>query len=296
MSGILVIGRTGQLARALAEQDAGLILWGRETLDLERTGEIARRVAEAAPRLVINAAAYTAVDQAESEPDRAHAINATAVGEIAKGAARAGAGLIHISTDYVFAGDAKTPHPADATTRPINVYGASKHTGEVLASAALDRLLILRTSWVVSPWGKNFVRSMLRLADRDRLTIVDDQWGRPTSAADLAAACLAIAPRLVAAPAGAPVWGIQHFAGAPPTTWARFAEAIFADALASGLIGRAPEVARIPTEAYPTPAARPRYSVLDCTGFEACFSIGMPDWRDALGQIIRRIGAAPAAP
>ena len=294
MTGVLVIGRTGQVARALAEAGAGPCL-GREAVDLERPETIAPAIRTHAPRLVINAAAYTAVDKAEEETGLATLVNATAVGALAEACAQAGAGLVHLSTDYVYPGTKTGPHTEDDPTDPVNAYGASKLAGERAALAANPRTAILRTAWVYSPWGKNFVLTMLRLADRDRLTVVADQHGQPTSALDMARAIMAAAPRLLDAPPGDPVWGVHHLAGAGATTWADFAEAVFDEAIATGLIGRRPEVARITTAEYPTPARRPANSTLDCSRFETAFGHPMRPWPDALREVVARIAADRAA-
>ncbi|MEO0621121.1 MAG: dTDP-4-dehydrorhamnose reductase [Pseudomonadota bacterium] len=289
---ILVIGQTGQVAQALAEQAPGARFLGRDALDLTETARIAPTIAEARPSVVINAAAFTAVDRAEDEPALAHQVNATAVGEIARGAAEAGAALLHLSTDYVYPGTRTGPHREDDPTGPLGVYGASKLAGEEAALAANPRTVVLRTAWVYAPWGANFVRTMLRLgAERDRLTIVADQHGQPTSALDIAAACLHAAPRLAETPAGDPLWGVYHLAGRGETTWAGFAEAVFNGAVTRGLLPRAPEVAPIPTSAYPTKATRPANSTLDCARFERAFGWPMRDWRGSLGVVLDRLAA-----
>lgn len=286
---ILVIGRSGQLARALAHLDPSLTFWGRDALDLADPGPVGERIAAFAPDLVINAAAYTAVDQAESEREMAFAVNEAGVGAVAEAAAGAGAPLIHVSTDYVYPGAGDRPYRETDETAPVNVYGASKLAGEQAALAANPRTAILRTAWVYAPWGKNFVRTMLRLArNRDALRIVADQRGQPTSALDLARACLAIAPRLAAAAADDPVWGPTHFAGAGPTTWADFAAAIFAKAEGS-LIERAPRIERIGTADYPTPAARPANSTLDLARFEHLFGFAPRGWPEALEETLGMI-------
>jgi dTDP-4-dehydrorhamnose reductase len=288
MSGTLVIGRTGQVAQALAHlgPDEGLTFLDRAALDLSRPETIAAAIAAHTPDLVINAAAYTAVDKAETESALAHTINATAVGEIAVAAARAGAPLIHLSTDYVYPGTRTGAHGEDDPTDPVNAYGASKLAGEHAALAGNPRTVILRTAWVYAPWGANFVLTMLRLADRARLTVVADQQGQPTSALDIARACLAIGPRLRSADADAPLWGVYHFAGAGPTTWAEFAVEVFAQAHAAGMLETVPEVAPIPTTDYPTPAKRPANSTLDCTRFERTFDHPMTPWRTALAEVL----------
>lgn len=283
---MLIIGRNGQLARAFEALDPTLTRLGRDRLDLENTAQINDAVAAAEPDLVVNAAAYTAVDQAESEPERAQLVNGEAVGALAAAAARRGAPFIHISTDYVYAGTGERPYRETDPTEPINAYGASKLLGEERALAANPRTVILRTAWVVSPWGKNFLKTMLRLGrERDVLRIVADQHGQPTSALDLARACLAIAPTAVAADANSEIWGPTHFAGAGPTTWAEFAETIFRKA-EGRLIERAPTVERIATSEFPTPAKRPANSMLDLARFEHLFGYAPRSWTEALDEIL----------
>lgn len=289
MTRLLVIGRTGQLARALAEQAPQATFLGRDVLDLTYLSAIAAAIAAARPEVVINAAAYTAVDRAEEEPALAHRINAEAVGEIARAAAGQGAALLHLSTDYVYPGTGTAPHRETDPTGPINTYGASKLAGEEAALAANPRTTVLRTSWVYAPWGRNFVLTMLRLADRQRLTVVADQMGHPTSALDIAAACLALAPRLAAGGPEADLWGPTHFAGAGETSWAEFARAVFAGARARGLIDSAPEVADIPTADYPTTAARPLNSRLDLGRATRLIGHAPAPWREALGRVLDRL-------
>lgn len=292
---VLVIGATGQLARALGAAAPGLTFLGRGMLDLADSMAAEAAVRAHAPDLVINAAAYTAVDRAETDAEAAYAANRDGVAALARGAARAGAALVHVSTDYVFDGSKAGAWVETDPTGPLGVYGASKLAGERAALAANPRTLVLRTSWVYSPWGRNFVTTMLGLAERERLTVVDDQHGKPTSALDLADAILAIAPRLAPAPAGSACWGVRHYAGRGATSWAGFAREIFAQARGR-LTATAPEVVPIATEAYPTPARRPRNSALDCTAFEQDFGIATVDWRAALarvlGDMVRRAEAA----
>lgn len=284
----LLIGRSGQLARALGELDPDLVQLGREELDLTDAEAAERIVRDRRADVLINAAAYTNVDGAEDDADAAFAVNRDGVAALARGAAAVGAALVHISTDYVFDGTRDGEWNETAATNPINVYGASKLAGEQVALSANPRTLVLRTSWVYAPWGRNFLTTMLRLVDRERLTIVSDQLGKPTSVLPLARAIWEIAPRLAAAPAEGPFWGIFHYAGRGVTNWAGFARAIFAEA-SGRLIERTPEVVPITSQDYPTRARRPLNSALDCTAFERTFGIATVDWRKALAEVIERI-------
>ncbi len=285
---ILVIGKTGQLARSLAEADPSLTFWGRDRADLAEPKAVEEAVAASGASLVINAAAYTAVDRAESEPDLAHRINADGAGALARGARRAGAGFVHISTDYVFDGSKTGEWTEDDPVAPLGAYGESKLAGEFAVMKGNPRAIILRTAWVFSPFGANFVKTMLRLADRERLTVVADQTGKPTSALDLAEAILAVAPRLQEAPSGDRAWSVFHYSGAGSTHWAGFAEEIFRQAKGR-LIDRAPAIERIATTEYPTPAKRPANSALDCTKFETEFGVACVRWKDALARVIDRL-------
>lgn len=286
---ILVIGRDGQLSESLLRLDPALTAYGLDKVDLTRPEEAEAAVIAAAPTLVINAAAHTAVDKAEGEEDLAYAINAAGAEAVARGAAKAGAAFVQISTDYVFPGDKDGAWSEDDPTDPLGAYGRTKLAGERLVMAANPRSVVIRTAWVYCDFGANFVKTMLRLADRDRLTVVADQRGNPTSAVDLAEAILAIAPRLAAAPAGDPAFGIYHYCGAGTVSWAGFAEAVFDAALARGMIAAAPEVAHIPSSEYPTPAKRPANSAMDCTKFETTFGIATKPWRESLGAVLDQL-------
>ena len=291
---VLVIGRTGQLARALAHVPHGqaeLTFLGRDGIDLAAPERIGAAIAAHAPKVVVNAAAYTAVDQAEAERDTAFQVNATAVGAIARAAAAGDAALIHISTDFVFDGQGTAEYRETDPTAPVNAYGASKLAGEQAALAGNPRSVILRTSWVYAPWGRNFLTTMLGLAGAGkRLRIVDDQRGKPTSALDLADACLAIAPRLAAAARGDPVWGLYHYSGAGICSWAGFAAEIFQSSHRH-LGTPCPEIERIGAADYPTPAARPANSALDCSKFEATFGVKPVPWPRALDRVLEVISA-----
>jgi len=292
---ILQYGTTGQLAQELLRQAPGhpvsITALSRAEADLADPEGAAGRVRALRPDLVILAAAYTAVDQAESEPGLAHEVNGEAPAAIAAACAEVGAALVHFSTDYVFDGVKGAPYLEEDATAPLSVYGASKLSGERMALAACPRTLVLRTSWVISAYGKNFVKTMLRIAREGApLRVVDDQFGRPTAAADLAAFVLAQAPRLAAAPAGAPAFGLFHFANAGETSWRGLAQATFE----IGLGPDAPAVAPIATAERPSPARRPLRATLDTSKLEAVFGWRPRPWRDALGEIVAELAKAEA--
>jgi dTDP-4-dehydrorhamnose reductase len=279
---LLVFGRTGQVATELRALSPGATALGREDADLADPEACAAAIRAHAPAAVINAAAYTAVDRAEEEEDLATTINGAAPGAMARACADLGIPVVHISTDYVFAGDGDAAWQPSHPTVPLGAYGRSKLAGEEAVRAAGGPHAILRTSWVVSAHGRNFVKTMLRLgAEREKLTIVADQIGGPTPARAIAAACLSIAKQLAADPAKT---GAYHFSGAPDTSWADFARAIFAEA------GLSCAVEDIPTSAYPTPARRPLNSRMDCSTTEAAFGIARPDWRAGLRDILDDLG------
>ncbi|HEY8565570.1 MAG TPA: dTDP-4-dehydrorhamnose reductase [Beijerinckiaceae bacterium] len=282
MNPITVLGANGQVGRSLVEAATarGIPVRAvtRDACDVTDPAALAR-VTEGAS-LLVNCTAYTAVDKAESEAELAFAVNATAPEQMARVCAAQGVPLVHISTDYVFDGSGDRPWREDDLTAPLGVYGRSKLAGETAVAEQLDRHVILRTSWVFSAYGANFVKTMRRLgATRPELTVVDDQRGGPTAAADIAAAILTIAERLRD---GSTAWGTYHFSGAPATTWCGFAKAILADV-------QSVTVRPIPTSAYPTPAQRPLNSVLDCTKIERAFGIPQPDWRPALEAVLARL-------
>jgi dTDP-4-dehydrorhamnose reductase len=292
---VLQFGATGQVARELLRQapahPISLTALSRAEADLAIPDAAAAQVRLHKPDLVILAAAYTAVDQAESEPGLAHEINGEAPAAIAAACAAEGAPLIHFSTDYVFDGRKGAPYAEDDPTGPLSVYGASKLSGERMALAANPRTLVLRTSWVVSAHGKNFVKTMLRLAREGHpLKVVDDQHGRPTAAADLAGFVLAQAPRLVAAQAGAPEFGVFHFANAGETTWRGFAQA----ALGLALGPEAPVVEPIATAERPSPARRPLRGTLDTGKLERVYDWRPRPWQEALSEIVAEL-AQPEA-
>jgi len=284
---LLVFGRSGQVARELARHcppDWQIHCLSRAEADLSDPAACAHVVAVTDADVVLNAAAYTAVDRAETEESLAHVINADAPGALAQAAAQRGLPFLHISTDYVFDGNGNAPwQPGDATA-PIGAYGRTKCAGEEAVRAAGGCHAILRTSWVFSAHGSNFVKTMLRLgATRDSINVVSDQIGGPTPARDIAKALLTMARGLRADPT---LTGSYHFSGTPDVSWADFARAIFAQA------GIACHVNDIPTQDYPTPARRPANSRLDCSTLTTAFGIPQPDWRVGLADVLAELETA----
>ncbi|WP_371223653.1 dTDP-4-dehydrorhamnose reductase [Roseovarius sp. 2305UL8-3] len=277
----LVFGTNGQVATELRLVAPDATFLGRDEADLSNPEACAAAIDAHHPDLVINAAAYTAVDRAEEEEGLAHQINGAAPGAMARAAAKHLIPFVHISTDYVFAGTGTQPWMPNDPVAPQNAYGRSKLAGEDAVRAAGGCHAILRTSWVVSAHGSNFVKTMLRLgAERDALSIVVDQVGGPTPARDIATACLKIGAVLQDTPGAS---GTYHFSGAPDVTWADFARAIFDKAALSCT------VTDIPSTDFPTPAARPLNSRLDCTTTETVFDLPRPDWHNGLDQILKTL-------
>jgi dTDP-4-dehydrorhamnose reductase len=301
---LLLTGATGQLGfelqRALAPLGE-LVVTSRdgrlpggttgERFDLDAPTSLAAALDRWQPDIVVNAAAWTAVDRAEQDVDAACRANAEAPAAIARWCAARGALLLHYSTDYVFDGRGSTPWGEQAPTAPLGAYGASKRAGEQAIIDSGCAQLILRTAWVYAARGQNFLRTMLRLgAERDRLRVVADQIGAPTPARWLAAATAALLARgRWREPDGQ---GLFHLAAAGATSWHGFAEAIFADAVQAGLLSRAPMVEPIASHEYPTPAARPAYSVLDCNRLADVHGIALPDWRRGVGEVIAELASA----
>lgn len=293
---ILLFGGSGQFGEAFQCHVSGadqIVAPGRDLIDLAAAGvdaDISAITERERPDLVVNAAAFTAVDAAEAQARLAYAVNATAAGNIAHAAARAGADLVHLSTDYVFDGEGDRPwRPADPPG-PLGVYGASKYAGEVRVRAAHPDALILRTSRVFAPRGRNFVTTMLGLAGRDELSIVDDQIGLPTEAGDLARMVLDVLPLIADGTARARV--LHGAGGGPPVSWHGFASEIFERLAAAGR--RVPVLKAIGTEDYPTPARRPRNAVLDCSALTELIGREIRDWREALHETMDRIAADDA--
>ena len=276
---ILVFGQTGQVATELQRQ-ADVIALGRDQADLNKPQVCAAQINKLRPEVVINAAAWTAVDQAEEDEDQAEVINAQAPKAMAQACAALGIPFLHVSTDYVFDGTGSTAWRETDVISPQNAYGRTKLAGERAVQEAGGNWAILRTSWVFSAHGANFVKTMLRISEsRDHLTIVDDQIGCPTPAADIAATLLTMGQAMWSGQSG----GLYHYGGQPPVSWADFARDIFAKA------GRTTRVEDIPTSAYPTPAKRPLNSRLDCSQLTVDFGIDPPDWKQGLAQVLKDI-------
>lgn len=286
---ILVTGSTGQLGSELQElapqyPQFKFCFFSRSQLAIENGEEVERAFALLRPQYVINCAAYTAVDKAESEKEQALAVNATAVGLLANASKRFGARFIHISTDYVFDGTSREPLKEDSPVAPVNFYGETKLRGEQVATKENSDSIIIRTSWVYSAYGKNFVKTMLRLmAEKESISVVADQWGSPTYAADLAQAILHIIEGKQWHP------GIYHFSNEGVINWAQFAEAI------GTLTNSHCKVAFITTVQYPTPAKRPAYSVLDKSKIATVYHLPIRPWKESLQECLQKLqqNAAP---
>ncbi len=275
---ILVFGKTGQVATEL-QSHKDVIAIGRDEADLSNPSQCAEAIRRYKPRAVINAAAYTAVDKAESEEHLANKINGDAPGTMASACADLDIPFVHISTDYVFDGSGTTPWSVTDTSNPQNAYGRSKLKGEQAIKASGCVHAILRTSWVVSENGNNFVKTMRRLSKtRDRINVVDDQIGGPICARDIARTCISIAEQLIQDPTKS---GVYHYSGQPNVSWCQFANAIFEQMDCKTI------ATPIPTTEYPTPALRPLNSRLNCETTQDTFGIARPFWRDGLEEILR---------
>lgn len=282
MGGILLFGRDGQLGHALVAPLASLgavTAMGRDEADFTDSEIIRATIRDLQPKVIVNAAAYTAVDRAEQETQTAMQVNAVAVGVLGEESAKIGARVIHYSTDYVFDGDKSAPYTEQDAPAPLNLYGESKLAGENALLGSGAQAIILRTSWVYAARGRNFVHTMLRIGrDRDEVRVVDDQAGAPTSAEDLAGATVALLRAWNAQPGG-----VYHAAAAGQTTWAGFAREIFS------LAGLSTRVVPITTADYPTPARRPKNSLLDCAKLQRDFAIALPDWHNGLRRVMAQI-------
>lgn len=285
---LLVTGSQGQVARSLLAASAGrgdvaVTAHGRPQIDFEAPAGVEAAIVAARPDIVVNAAAYTAVDKAESEEERAHIVNRDGAAAAARAARQLGVPFIHLSTDYVYPGDKPAPYVESDATGPLGAYGRSKLAGEIAVRAACPGALILRTAWVYSPYGQNFVRTMLRVgAERPVLRVVDDQIGNPTAAQDIAEAILRIAPSVAA---GTGRGATLHLAGSGYVTWYGFACRIFETAAALG--GPSPRLEPIVTAQYPTPARRPANSRLDTSAFAATFGFRLRPWQEAVDETVR---------
>ena len=289
---IAVTGTNGQVARALAEiagrHGHEVVLLGRPALDLADPATIAPAVRAAGAAAVINAAAYTAVDKAETEPDLAEAVNGAGAGAVAAAAAELGLPVLQVSTDYVFDGSKAGPYVEEDPVGPLGAYGRSKLAGERAVAAANPRHAILRTAWVYAPFGANFVRTMLRIAgNKPEVNVVADQWGCPTSALDIATTLLGVAARMVDEPDNGDLVGIFHMAARGEAVWADVAEAVFAASRAKG--GPSAKVNRITTAEFPTQAQRPANSRLDCAKLERVYGIALPEWHGPLERTVSRL-------
>jgi len=290
---VFVAGRSGQTAAALAEQaeragDIEIILAGRSELDIRDAASVARQAAAARPDVVVNAAAYTAVDKAESEPEAALAVNGQGAANLAGAAAAIGVPLIHLSTDYIFDGTKTEPYVETDAAHPQGAYGRSKLAGERAVAAATPRHVILRTAWLYGPFGVNFVKTMLRLAAEGKEPrVVDDQHGNPTYTPDLAAAILAVARCIAVGSPRPDLFGVFHLVGPEATTWYGFACEIMAASRAAG--GPAARVTPIPTSGYPTAAKRPANSRLATAKIEAVYGLRLPPRAASLAACVRRL-------
>lgn len=285
---ILITGGSGQVGHYLKAQLEGcaeLSVPDSYALNIADRSSVRQTVETFRPDYIINAAAYTAVDKAENDAERAFAVNRDGARHLAEAAEVAGAAMLHISTDYVFDGAGGAPYDEAAPTAPQNIYGASKLAGEQAVLAACRRAVVMRTSWVFGAHGQNFVKTMLRLGrERHSLGIVADQYGAPTAAADIAAALITIVRRHTPGQLAERA-GIYHYCGSPYASWFELAETIFAEAAAQGVLAKIPAVKPIATADYPTPAKRPSDSRLDCGKIRTVFGIGPCDWHSALSDL-----------
>lgn len=288
---VLITGAAGQVGFELVKlAPAGFEVVGYNSSELDITNalQVQQIVDEQAPALIINAAAYTAVDRAESDAERAYAVNEIGVKNLVEAALALGIPVFHISTDYVFDGTATEPYKETDLVGPAGVYGASKLAGEQVLISSGVKHIILRTSWVFGAEGNNFVKTMLRLGkERDTLGIVADQHGCPTSAASIANVLWQLAQKYVAD--NELPWGIYHFSNSPATTWHGFASEIFKQAVEAGFLEKAPVVNPIKTRDYPTPAKRPAWSVMECSSLESLLGSGVPGWQQELSAVLKQL-------
>lgn len=288
---ILLTGKNGQLGRCFQDAVAGskheLFAFDASQLDITAAQQVFEVVTQVQPDVIVNAAAYTAVDKAETDVEQAYAVNEAGVKHLAQVAESLGIPVIHVSTDYVFDGLAVEPYKPSDQTAPQGAYGASKLAGEQALAQVATRYLVLRTAWVFSEYGNNFVKTMLRLAnERDALSVVADQYGCPTYAGDLAKAILSLCDQYDQT--GELAWGVHHYCGDLPTSWHGFARTVFAKGLEHGAIDKIPQLTAISTDQYPTPAKRPEYSVLN-TDTLAELDVQAPNWLVAVDSVINKL-------
>lgn len=288
---ILVTGKRGQLAQALAQISCDVFVvaaLGRPQFDITRRSSVKDAIRHLRPDVIVNSAAYTAVDRAEEQPGLAFAVNRDGARNIAAEAAELDIPIIHLSTDYVFSGTDPIPYVETDAPSPLNVYGLSKLAGENLVRQENPRHIILRTSWLYSPWGQNFLLTMLKLGcEKDYVRVVNDQFGAPTYVPDLATAIVAVICQVLARAKTEDCWGTFHLTAAGVTSWADFAKAIFETSGAYD--GPSAQVVPVPTAAYPTKTRRPAYSVLDGSKFRQTFGVTMPHWRDGLDRCVAQV-------
>ncbi len=288
---LLVIGRSGQVAQALAachgQEGQDVVTLGRPDVDLTKPETLLAAVQIHQPDVVVNAAAYTAVDQAESEQSQAFAVNESGAAHVAAACVQHGCPLIHISTDYVFDGTKSAPYCEKDPVAPLGIYGKSKFAGEQRVAETCPHHVILRTAWVHSPFGQNFIKTMLRLAkDRSELSVVNDQIGSPTYAPHLARAIISVASKIMSDPDDV-AWGTYHAAGSGEATWYEVAQKTFD--VSSSLGGVSANVSPIPSSDYPTPAKRPANSRLDCENLKQCFAITMVNWQRGVDECVHQL-------
>lgn len=288
MMKILIVGSAGQVGKELvlrAPKTWEVLALDRQALDITCMEQVEKVVNSFSPHVIINAAAYTAVDRAEMDSDQAYMINRDGVANLARASQACNSKLLHISTDYVFQGEQQAAYCERDETGPTGVYGASKLAGEIAAAAACPQHIILRTAWVFGTHGGNFVKTMIRLAqDRTELNVVGDQFGGPTYAGDIAEALLLIAGKVC--DKSFADWGVYHFTGTPYINWAGFADQIMQRAHARGLTPHLTKINPIPSSGYPTPAKRPANSMLNCKKIHEVFGIAPSDWQTALNDIV----------
>lgn len=293
---VLVSGAQGQVGRELLQRvpsGFSVIGYGSDELDISDRLQVLEVMARIKPQLVINAAGYTAIDKAEIEIERAYSVNRDGVVHLALAAEVQGIPLLHISTDYVFDGNSDRAYKPEDVTAPLSVYGVSKLAGEQQLQQACSRHMILRTSWVFSAHGNNFVKTMLRLGrERDELAVVADQHGCPTSAGSIADTLWRLAA--IFQREGTLKWGVYHYSGAPACSWYDFAHEIFTQACALGLLEKRPGLKAITSAQFPTPAKRPAWSVLDCQAIEQYYGMVPRSWTRELQEVLQQLEKAAA--